>query len=205
MASASSSSRGDGDAKPDASATKLLDEVRRLGHYPKDTKNKPSERKLCRTLQRALKAELFSPAQLQELEQLKAGAPQLGDDRGSSNDQSGDRHALLVIPHERILQFVQLPDGNRTAEMRVCDREIYLLRGGFSDEELQRWYRDMCNHVETTIDAMGLTIVMNEAEWPEIERYIPGQIGDAPILRRLSTEHYQHLVRALQSEYGDAS
>ena len=205
MASANSSSRGDGDAKPDASATKLLDEVRRLGHYPKDTKNKPSERNLAVRLRRARKDNVFSPAQLQELEQLKAGAPQPGDDRGSPNDQRGDRHALLVIPHEHILQFVELPDGSRTAEIRVCDRQIYLLRGGFSDEELQRWYRDMCNNAETTIDAMGHTIVMNEAEWPEIERYIPGQIGDAPILRRLSTEDYQHLLHALQSAYGDAS
>ena len=205
MASASSSSRGDGDAKPDASATKHLDEVRRLVHYPKETRANPSESKLAKKLRTALKDDVFSPAQLQELEQLKAGAPQLGDDRGSSNDQSGDRHALLVIPHGHILQFVELPDGSRTAEIRVCDRQIYLLRGGFSDEELQRWYRDMCNNAETTIDAMILTIMVNEAEWPAIGSYIPGHTGDAPILRRLSTEHYQHLVRALQSEYGDAS
>ena len=94
MASTRSSSRRVGAAQPDddpvsatqpdAKATQLLDEVRRLGHYPKETKSNPSEIKLARRLREAIKAQLFSPAQLQELAQLKRGvrAPQPDDHKG---------------------------------------------------------------------------------------------------------------------------
>ena len=55
-----------------------------LATTPKRREPILSERNLFQRLRRALKADLFSPAQLQELEQLKVGAPQPGDDRGKS-------------------------------------------------------------------------------------------------------------------------
>ena len=80
MASASSSSRGDGAAQPVDQATELLNEVRRLRHYPKESKANPSESKLARKLREARKNKKFSPAQLQELDQLNIGALQPDDD-----------------------------------------------------------------------------------------------------------------------------
>ena len=60
-----------GATQPDAKATELMDEVRRLGHYPKETKSNPSESKLARKLRKALKDEWFNQAQLDELQHLR--------------------------------------------------------------------------------------------------------------------------------------
>ena len=67
--------RGVGFAQPETdrvgATTELLDEVRRLGHYPKETRANPSESKLARKLRNALNDKCFNQAQREELQQLR--------------------------------------------------------------------------------------------------------------------------------------
>ena len=62
--------------QPDHRGQQLLDEIKRLGHYPARSKSNKDEDRLAQKLARAHAAQLFQPDQLAELEELKNGTVQ---------------------------------------------------------------------------------------------------------------------------------